>query len=103
VLEMYGYRVLVAANGGAALLICERHEGPIPLLVTDVVMPEMRGRELAARLAHMRPEMKVLYISGYTDASVAGQESFEDRSDFIQKPFTPAALARKVREMLDRT
>jgi two-component system, cell cycle sensor histidine kinase and response regulator CckA len=103
VLEIYGYRVLVATGGSAALLICERHEGPISLLVTDVVMPEMSGRELAARLAHMRPEMKVLYMSGYTDASVAGQESLEDRSDFLQKPFTPAALARKVREMLDRT
>jgi PAS domain S-box-containing protein len=102
VLEIYGYRVLVAAGGGAALLICERHEGPIALLITDLVMPEMNGRELAARLASLRPEMKVLFMSGYTDASATGQGEFEDGSDFIQKPFTPVALARKVREVLDR-
>jgi two-component system, cell cycle sensor histidine kinase and response regulator CckA len=102
VLEMYGYRVLVAAGGGAALLICERHEGPIHLLITDLVMPEMSGRELVARVASLRPEMKVLFMSGYTDASATGQGGFEEGSDFIQKPFTPAALARKVREVLDR-
>jgi CheY-like chemotaxis protein len=102
VLEMYGYRVLLAAGGGAALLICERHEGPIPLLITDVVMPEMSGRELAARITTMRPEMKVLFMSGYTDASVSGPGEFEEGSNFIQKPFTPAALARKVREVLDK-
>ena len=102
VLELYGYRVLEAAGGGAALLICERHAGPIQLLVTDVVMPEMGGRELAARLAPLRPEMRVLYMSGYTDSAIAHQGVLEDRADFIQKPFTPEALARKVREVLDR-
>ena len=102
VLELYGYRVLEAAGGGDALLICERHAGPIQLLVTDVVMPEMGGRELAARLARLRPETRVLYMSGYTDSAIAHQGVLEDRADFIQKPFTPEALARKVREVLDR-
>src|SRR5205823_6490244 len=70
VLEMYGYQVLEAANGGAALLLCERHKRPINLLITDVIMPEMSGRELADRLAQLRPEMKVLYMSGYTDDAI---------------------------------
>jgi two-component system, cell cycle sensor histidine kinase and response regulator CckA len=103
VLEIYGYRVLEAANGGAAFLICERHEGPIHLLVTDVVMPEMSGRELADRLARLRPDMKVLYMSGYTDGAIVSQGVLEEGADFIHKPFAPDALARKVREVLDRS
>ena len=101
VLEMYGYRVLEAANGGAALLICERHAGPIDLLVTDAIMPEMSGRELSERLSSLRPRMKVLYMSGYADTAVVQQGVLDEWANFIQKPFTPDALTRKVREILD--
>jgi two-component system, cell cycle sensor histidine kinase and response regulator CckA len=101
VLETYGYRVVEAANGGAALLICERHREPIHLLITDVVMPEMSGRELADRLAPLRSEMKVLYMSGYTDNAIVHQGVLDEGANFIQKPFAPGQLARKVREVLD--
>ncbi|HEV8482638.1 MAG TPA: response regulator [Blastocatellia bacterium] len=101
VLEMFGYKVIEAANGGAALLICERQQEPIHLLITDVIMPEMSGPELTDRLIRLRPEMKVLYMSGYTDSAVIHQGVIDEGTNFIQKPFTPSALARKVREVLN--
>jgi PAS domain S-box-containing protein len=100
-LETYGYQVLEAANGGAALLMCERHNEPIPLLITDVVMPEMSGPELSARLIQLHPEMRVLYMSGYTESAIFQQEILDPGIAFLQKPFTPDDLARKVREVLD--
>lgn len=101
-LEGYGYRVLEAEGGGAALSVSERHEAPIHLLLTDVVMPKMSGRELADRLTQSRPEIKVLYMSGYTDESIVHHGVLDPDTPFIQKPFGPQALARKVREVLDR-
>ena len=101
VLEMTGYQVLEAANGSTALLICERHKEPIHLVITDVIMPEMSGRELADRLAQLRPEMKVLYMSGYTDNAIVHHGVLDEGASFIQKPFATHALARKVREVLD--
>jgi PAS domain S-box-containing protein len=103
VLEMCGYKVLEAANGGAALLICERQKEPIHLLITDVIMPEMGGRELSDRLSQLHPEMKVLYMSGYTDNAIVHQGVLNEGANFIQKPFSPDALARKVREVLGET
>ncbi|MEW6720347.1 MAG: response regulator, partial [Thermodesulfobacteriota bacterium] len=97
----FGYRVLQAENGKDALRICGEHQGEIHLLVTDMVMPGMSGRELAQEAARLRPDMKVLYMSGYADQSI-GRHGVPD-ADFLllQKPFTPGAVARKVREMLD--
>jgi signal transduction histidine kinase len=101
-LSMNGYAVLGAGSGSVALEIARRHDGPIHLVVTDVVMPYMSGRELTARLADLRPETKVLYISGYTDDAVVRHGILSADANFLQKPFTPQGLARKVREVLDR-
>lgn len=101
VLEMNGYEVLEAANGDAALSICKHQTEPIHLLITDVIMPEMSGRELADQLAKLRPEMKVLFMSGYTDNAIIHQGVLDAGANFIQKPFPTDALARKIREVLD--
>jgi PAS domain S-box-containing protein len=101
ILEINGYRILEAPHGAAALEISQRHEGPIHLMVTDVVMPQMSGRELAQRLAPLRPEMRVLYMSGYTDDAIVRHGILEEGTAFLSKPFTPDALAAKVRSLLD--
>ena len=93
--------MLAAAGGAEALETARRHDGPIHLLLTDVVMPEIGGRDLARRLGEVRPEVPVLYMTGYSDEAVARQGVLDPGTALIQKPFTPAALARKVREVLD--
>ena len=100
-LEACGYRVLDASDGPTALELSARHGEAIDLLVTDVVMPGMSGRELAERLAPARPGMKVLYTSGYTDDAMVRQGVLNAGVAFLQKPFVPDSLARKVREVLD--
>jgi len=97
-LTKYGYRVLRAKSGPEALALVAQTKEPIELLVTDVIMPKMSGKELAARLARLRPGLKVLYCSGYTDDAIADYGSF----DFLQKPYTPTALAQRIRDVLDR-
>ncbi len=100
-LKKSGYTVLQARHGSEALPICEGHQGPIHLLVTDVVMPHLGGGELARRLLTLRPEIKVLYLSGYTDEAVVRHGVQSAETSFLQKPFSPDALIRKVREVLD--
>ena len=101
VLEMSGYKVLEAPHGGEAVLICERHSGPIHLMLTDVVMPRMNGREVYERVAGLRPDMRVLYMSGYTDEAIVHHGVLEEGTAFLAKPFTPNGLTTKVREVLD--
>src|SRR5213079_1806540 len=100
-LEARGYTVLSASRGEDALGVVERHDGPIDLLVTDVVMPGMSGRAVAQRLLELRPGLKVLYLSGYTDDAIVRHGMLEPGIAFLQKPFSADALARKVREVLD--
>jgi PAS domain S-box-containing protein len=100
-LETYGYRVLDGGSGPEALAVAERHAGQIHLLVTDVVMPGVGGRELAEALRARHPGLKVLYVSGYTDDAVVRHGIVEAHDAFLQKPFSPLALARKVRAILD--
>ena len=102
ILSRQGYKVLEASQGLDAFLIAEKYEDLIHLLVTDVVMPKIGGRELADRIAEIRPEIKVLYMSGYTDNAIVHHGVLREGMEFIQKPFTVEGLARKVREVLDK-
>ena len=101
VLRKSGYQVMESVNGREALTLAERHTGDIHLLVTDVVMPGMSGIELARHLALGRPEMRILFLSGYTDDLVERQGVLQPGRAFLQKPFTPDTLLRKLRELLD--
>ena len=101
VLREQGYRVLTANGGSRALELLEAHPGPLDLLVSDVVMPGMGGRELVTRVHEKRPGLRFLYLSGYTDDAVVRHGILEADVAFLQKPFTPNALAQKVRKTLD--
>jgi CheY-like chemotaxis protein len=102
ILSSKGYRVMAAACGAEALELAGRMEKPPALLLTDVVMPGMSGHELSERLVALYPALKVLYISGYTEDIIAHHGILEDGIDLLSKPFSAAALAAKVREILDR-
>ena len=93
--------MLEAPDGEEALALCERHAGVNHLLVSGVVMPRMGGRELAEQLSALRPGLQVLYVSGYTDDDIVRHGLLDPRMAYLQKPFTPDALARKIREVLD--
>jgi len=102
ILEGSGYTVLQACDPLEAVLMAEQHPGPIHLLLTDVIMPRQSGRALVERLRPMRPEMQVLYVSGYTNEAIVRHGVLDPDTLFIQKPFTLAALGHKVRAALDR-
>ena len=101
ILRRQGYTVLEASNGDEALQACAQQKGRIDLLVTDVMMPQMSGRELADKLTSLRPDLRVLYVSGYTDDAMLQSGSFPPGTAFLQKPFTLGSLLGKVREVLD--
>jgi PAS domain S-box-containing protein len=102
ILKRFGYIILIAADGREAIRISGDHEGPIHLMLTDVVMPDMSGGDLVEKLRASRPEMKTLYMSGYTDNAIIHHGILDRRKAFIQKPFTPDFLGLKVREILDK-
>lgn len=101
VLEGRGYTVLAATGGAEALTRAGGHSGPVHLLVTDVIMPGMSGREVATALIQARPALRTLYLSGYADESIVRHGILQPGVAFLQKPFTAEGLARKVREILD--
>jgi PAS domain S-box-containing protein len=101
VLESLGYRVLIARDGLDALRVAEGHDGPIALLISDVVMPQMGGGELAERLTALRPDTRVMFVSGYPDDAIVRHGVLEKGSILLQKPFAIAEFVRKVREVLD--
>jgi CheY-like chemotaxis protein len=99
-LQEYGYGVVEASGGHQALAVLERGDGRIDLLVTDVILPGMDGPELARRASELRPELPVLFVSGYTDDEIVRRGLLQEGQPFLQKPFTPEALAAKVGELL---
>jgi len=101
-LTRYGYRVLMAIDGPQAIRLFEKEKDSIDLILTDVVMPSMGGREMVKQIQRLRPEVKVIYMSGYTDNAIAHHGILEEGIDYIQKPFTLESLLNRVRELLDR-
>ena len=100
ILERQGYSVLEASNGEEALVVARQYPGPIDLLLSDIVMPGMNGRDLAGQLSRIRPDLKVLFMSGYTHSAIVHNGVLEEGLAFLEKPFTPEALAVKIRQVL---
>jgi CheY-like chemotaxis protein len=101
-LNSLGYHVIEAGSGPEALNLAKQHEGPIALLLTDVVMPNMSGREVAFQLAPLRPETKVMYMSGHSEEVIAHHGVLSAPENFLQKPFRLLDLAVKIRALLDQ-
>ena len=102
ILTRLGYRVIEAATAADAIALCEHHDGTIDLMLSDVVMPHMSGPEVASRIAHLRPDMKVLFMSGYTDDAVVRHGVTTSQIALVQKPFSPVSLTHKIREVLGK-
>jgi len=102
-LERHGYHILAAESGADALRVADGYRGRIDLLISDVVIPDMNGPEIARRLSRSHPEVLTLFMSGYLDDALGEHGLSGDGVDFIQKPFSPRMLALKVREILDRS
>ena len=102
ILKTRGYCVLVADHPDAAIQLCRQHTGKIHLVLTDVIMPGMNGSQMADEITAMRPGISVLFMSGYTDTAIIRDGNFGQTTSFLQKPFSPTVLGRKVREMLDQ-
>ncbi|NLH49193.1 MAG: PAS domain S-box protein [Myxococcales bacterium] len=102
VLSMHGYKILEARNGGEAFLLCKKHGEKIDLLLTDIIMPNMNGKELYEQLRQLRPDLRVLFMSGYTEKIIAEQGVLDESVNFLPKPFTIESLTKKVRETLDQ-
>jgi PAS domain S-box-containing protein len=102
ILETFGYSVLVASNGREGLRVSREFQGPIDLVITDVIMPQMSGREMAEGLKTVRPDTRVLFMSGFTDDVIVHHRVLDESVSFIQKPFSPEGLASKTREVLDQ-
>ena len=102
-LRKNGYTVLAAESGREALDLVSTHSGPIHLLITDVMMPDIDGPELVRRLSAIRPETRKLFMSGYMDDALGEQGVLPSSVNFIQKPFSPSTIAQKVRDILDGT
>jgi len=100
-LKIYGYNVLEAPHGGSALLTCEKYQGKIDLIISDIVMPQMNGQELVERLIPLQPQMKVLFISGYSENVFSDRNTLDPGMSYVQKPFTPVELLGKLRHVLD--
>ncbi|HEY6055671.1 MAG TPA: response regulator, partial [Gaiellaceae bacterium] len=100
-LEASGYRVVAAEDGDAAVRLAEAEQGPIDVLVTDVVMPGMSGQEVARRIAEHRPAVRTLFVSGYTDSAIRQHGVLAPGTSFLQKPFSAGDLTRRLRELLD--
>jgi CheY-like chemotaxis protein len=101
ILEDHGYTVLAASDGAEALAVARGYKGPIHLLITDVIMPNLNGGRLAEELLPLRPDLRVVYMSGYPEDSIARRGGLEPAHRFLQKPFPPSLLLRTVRELLD--
>jgi CheY-like chemotaxis protein len=101
VLRSAGYTVLAAASGAAALEIAAQHQGSLQLVLTDMVMPGMGGRELATRLTEIRPDIRIVYTSGYTDDAILRRHALEASDHFLSKPYTVVELTRRIRKVLD--
>ncbi|MDA3822365.1 MAG: response regulator, partial [Bacteroidales bacterium] len=103
ILQELGYTVLKASNGEEGLRVAKQNDYNIDLLITDVVMPKLGGHEMVSQLREIRPELKVLYMSGYVNSTAVPEDIAKENTDFLQKPFTALMLASKIRVVIEKS